>query len=255
MAMVGDVVEPGDIWQGWPVQAIAKADEVAAVRKRQHGEGGKVAKRVRCWWPARSEKRCPSRKNLTARTEIKTQIAFFLRARELNAFVFKPKRIVLSPSMTARRYRAPWTPVDARLRAVASSSTLASRSAARAAALTAAASLTTAARAAARTTPRRPRSDQGPRAPPRRTRRFRSRPSRPRKTRRRPPPTKPSSTRRTRARAPPASTRAIGPPCRAAHRRRGATRPRPRWVPSRTRRRRRRATGRRRRTPPRRERR
>ena len=29
MAMVGDVVEPGDIWQGWPVQAIAKADEVA----------------------------------------------------------------------------------------------------------------------------------------------------------------------------------------------------------------------------------
>jgi acetyltransferase-like isoleucine patch superfamily enzyme len=30
MAMVGDVVEPGDIWQGWPVQAIAKAEEVAA---------------------------------------------------------------------------------------------------------------------------------------------------------------------------------------------------------------------------------
>lgn len=29
LAMVGDVVEPGDIWQGWPVQAIAKAEDVA----------------------------------------------------------------------------------------------------------------------------------------------------------------------------------------------------------------------------------
>ena len=29
MAMVGDVVEPGDISRSWPVQAIAKADEVA----------------------------------------------------------------------------------------------------------------------------------------------------------------------------------------------------------------------------------
>ena len=29
LAMVGDVVEPGDIWQGWPVQAIAKAEDIA----------------------------------------------------------------------------------------------------------------------------------------------------------------------------------------------------------------------------------
>ena len=25
----GDVVEPGDIWQGWPVQVIAKAEDIA----------------------------------------------------------------------------------------------------------------------------------------------------------------------------------------------------------------------------------
>ena len=39
LAMVGDVVEPGDIWQGWPVRAIAKAEDVAAAAKES--EGGK----------------------------------------------------------------------------------------------------------------------------------------------------------------------------------------------------------------------
>jgi carbonic anhydrase/acetyltransferase-like protein (isoleucine patch superfamily) len=39
MAMVGDVVEPGDIWQGWPVQAIAKAEDVAAAAAHSEAEG------------------------------------------------------------------------------------------------------------------------------------------------------------------------------------------------------------------------
>ena len=39
MAMVGDVVEPGDIWQGWPVQAIAKAEDVAAAAAHSKAEG------------------------------------------------------------------------------------------------------------------------------------------------------------------------------------------------------------------------
>jgi acetyltransferase-like isoleucine patch superfamily enzyme len=43
MAMVGDVVEPGDIWQGWPVQAIAKAEDVAAAAA--DGERPGVTKR------------------------------------------------------------------------------------------------------------------------------------------------------------------------------------------------------------------
>ena len=42
MAMVGDVVEPGDIWQGWPVQAIAKADEVAKSAKDSAEKAEKV---------------------------------------------------------------------------------------------------------------------------------------------------------------------------------------------------------------------
>ena len=39
MAMVGDVVEPGDIWQGWPVQAIAKAEEVDAAAANSEADG------------------------------------------------------------------------------------------------------------------------------------------------------------------------------------------------------------------------
>ena len=85
LAMVGDVVEPGDIWQGWPVRAIAKAEDVAAAAKES--EGGKPSPRKT---PSRQKttwSSCPWRRNTrkgTGRTrsgaggKSQTKVAVFL---------------------------------------------------------------------------------------------------------------------------------------------------------------------------------